>query len=109
MHPINLTEVLTVVWRDARNAGLYGAKYAASVSHTLAGLGVLLDSHPSTENDAAYAARLWSEAPTLGLSLGDRCRLAVTAGLPHAYARTADAAWTRVPEHLGIDVRLIRD
>lgn len=56
----------------------------------------------------AYVARLQAEAPSLGLSLGDRCCLAVVAVLPGAYALTADSAWADLPDHLDIDVRLVR-
>lgn len=67
LHPINLTEVLTTVRRDARRAGLDGTEYTEQVTRTLAGLGVSLAGYIFTEHDAAHAARLWSEAPQLRL------------------------------------------
>lgn len=109
LHPINLAEVLTVVWRDARRAGRDGTDYADSVTYTLTGQGIMLAGYIFTDTDAAYAARLWAEAPELGLSLGDRCCLAVAKGLPGGYALTADTAWANLPEQLNITVHLIRE
>jgi ribonuclease VapC len=57
--------------------------------------------------DADRAAAL--RAPTMhaGLSLADRCCLALAQRLD-CPAYTADAAWNRVGDGAGIDVRLIR-
>lgn len=108
LHPINLTEVLTIVWRDACRAGVDATEYTDEVTHTLTGLGTHLSGYIFTEYDAAYAARLSAEAPHLGLSLGDRCCLAIAAAIPGAYALTADTAWADLPEQDRLTVQLIR-
>lgn len=60
---------------------------------------------PVSEIDAVHAARLWSRTRAAGLSLGDRCCLALGArlGLP---AVTADAAWAELA--VDVHIRLIR-
>jgi ribonuclease VapC len=60
---------------------------------------------PLTETDAVHAARLWSRTRGAGLSLGDRCCLALGARLGLA-TLTADAAWADLS--VDVDIRLIR-
>lgn len=60
---------------------------------------------PFSDDDAARAADLWSAGRAIGLSLADRCCLAV-AGRLDAPAVTADRSWSGID--LPIEVRVIR-
>ena len=60
---------------------------------------------PFSDEDAVLAARLWSGGRRVGLSLGDRCCLAVAARLGRT-ALTADRSWGGLG--LSVDVRVIR-
>jgi len=65
-------------------------------------LGVRVE--PLTVQDALGAARLWSRTRAAGLSLGDRCCLALAQRLTVA-AITADAAWASLAlDDIRIDV-----
>ena len=69
-------------------------------------LGVQVE--PLTATDAVTAARLWDRARAAGLSLGDRCCLALAHRLGRA-AVTADSAWAQLPlDGLDLTVQLIR-
>ena len=77
---------------------------ADRVTSRLRTLGLRVE--PVTEADAVTAARLWTRTRAAGLSLGDRCCLAL--GVPlELPAVTADTAWAG----LGLDeitVQVIR-
>ena len=60
---------------------------------------------PFADEDAALAARLWRDGRRVGLSLGDRCCLAL-AGRLGTTALTADRSWADLG--LPVDVRIIR-
>ena len=66
-------------------------------------LGVRIE--PFSDEDAALAARLWRGGRRVGLSLGDRCCLAL-AGRLGTTALTADRSWADLG--LPVDVRIIR-
>jgi ribonuclease VapC len=72
---------------------------ADRATRRLRALGVRVE--PLTAEDAVAAARLWSDTRTAGLSLGDRCCLALAQRL-EAVAVTADTAWAG----LDLDVRV---
>ncbi|HEY2763443.1 MAG TPA: type II toxin-antitoxin system VapC family toxin [Pseudonocardiaceae bacterium] len=76
---------------------------AARATHRLRTLGVRVE--PVTEADAVRAATLWTRTRTAGLSLGDRCCLALGARLDLP-AVTADTAWAGLD--LDVAVRIIR-
>jgi ribonuclease VapC len=60
---------------------------------------------PFSDSDAVLAARLWPGGRRVGLSLGDRCCLAVAARLGRT-ALTADRSWAGLA--VSVDVRVIR-
>ncbi len=60
---------------------------------------------PLDARQALRAAELRATTRTLGLSLGDRCCLALSEQSPDAVIVTADKAWKKLQ---GYDVRLIR-
>jgi ribonuclease VapC len=58
--------------------------------------------------DAVTAARLWDRGRPAGLSLGDRCCLALAERVGCA-AVAADTAWAELPlDDLALTVRLLR-
>lgn len=80
-----------------------GAELAVVRSHLIeAGLRI----EPLSADDAEHAAVLRPATRVLGLSLADRCCLAL-AGRLGARALTADAAWAAAPS-LGVRVEVIR-
>jgi ribonuclease VapC len=64
-----------------------------------------LSVEPLTVADAVAAARLWTNTRALGLSLGDRCCLALAQRLS-VPAVTADTAWSQLT--LSVEVERIR-
>ena len=76
---------------------------AEKIGNRLRALGLRVE--PVTEADAVHAARLWSRTRKAGLSLGDRCCLALGARLGLTTI-TADTAWGDLD--VDVDVRLIR-
>lgn len=78
-------------------------------SKTAAGLlaGLTIDLLPLDSRTAHAAAALEPFTRVAGLSLGDRCCLALAADLS-APVLTADRAWARLADAVGIEVRLIR-
>jgi PIN domain nuclease of toxin-antitoxin system len=60
---------------------------------------------PFTDDDAARTAGLWQAGRPVGLSVADRCCLAV-AGRLGAPAVTADPSWSEID--LPVEVRVIR-
>jgi PIN domain nuclease of toxin-antitoxin system len=105
VHPLLGTAVMSAAnwsetWQKLARHGV-DADRATSRLRTL-GLRV----EPVTEADAVTAARLWTRTRTAGLSLGDRCCLALGVRL-ELPAVTADTAWAG----LGLDeitVQVIR-
>jgi ribonuclease VapC len=69
------------------------------------GLGAALQIEPLTTADAVEVARLSPPSRKAGLSLGDRCCLALAKRLSEP-ALTAEEAWQDVPH--GVQIRLIR-
>ncbi|MCU0348732.1 MAG: hypothetical protein MUC59_17465 [Saprospiraceae bacterium] len=55
-----------------------------------------IDVHPLSESQADAAARLRPVTRSLGLSLGDRCCLALASELKGASVVTADRAWKAI-------------
>jgi ribonuclease VapC len=79
---------------------------ADRATHRLRVLGVQVE--PLTATDAVTAARLWDRGRGVGLSLGDRCCLALAHRLGRA-AVTADTAWAQLPlDTLNLSVQVIR-
>jgi PIN domain nuclease of toxin-antitoxin system len=66
---------------------------ADATTRRLRGLGVRVE--PFYPADAVLASRLWPYTRAAGLSLGDRCCLALAVRLT-APALTADKGWTRI-------------
>ncbi|GAA4830975.1 PIN domain-containing protein [Actinomycetospora corticicola] len=82
------------------------AQYGVDADRTISRLRTLgLAVEPVGLEDALVASRLGASTRSAGLSLGDRCCLALAArlGLP---AVTADGSWTALD--LGVDVVTIR-
>ena len=86
-------------WQKLRQHGV-DADRATSRLRTL---GVRVE--PLTEADAVTAANLWTRTRATGLSLGDRCCLALGARLDLPTV-TADTAWAGL--NTDIAVRIIR-
>jgi ribonuclease VapC len=87
------------IWQKLDQHGVDADKAALR----LRALGLRVE--PVSEADAVHAARLWSRTRSAGLSLGDRCCLALGArtGLTTV---TADTAWADLA--VDVDIRLIR-
>lgn len=90
----------------ARGGACSAASWSETAQEVLAAGGswprarALLNSHPLTvepvtEADAERAADLWT--PAGGLSLGDRCCLALVHRLGASTILTADRAWSGLP------------
>ncbi|MGH3873309.1 MAG: type II toxin-antitoxin system VapC family toxin [Pseudonocardiaceae bacterium] len=95
MSAVNWSET----WQKLRQHGV-DADRAASRLRTL---GVQVE--PLSEADAVATADLWTRTRAAGLSLGDRCCLALGARLALPTV-TADTAWAELD--LDIPVRIIR-
>lgn len=79
---------------------------AARVARRLRVLGLRVE--PLGISDAESAARMWAATRSAGLSLADRCCLAVAVRLDVPVV-TADTAWARVDrDGPGVEIRLIR-
>lgn len=90
-------------WSETRQKLLQHGVDAHRATSRLRALGVRVE--PLTEADAVTAASLWEVTRSAGLSLGDRCCLALGARLELTTV-TADAAWVGLD--LDITVALIR-
>jgi ribonuclease VapC len=99
---INLAEVLQKIRQNSSTP-----EEAVSAPGVLTALGVRIQ--PTfTEAAAARSAEIWSAARKLGLSLGDRCCLALAGEIHNGFVVTADTAWRKLPTELGIRVHCIR-
>lgn len=87
------------IWQKLAQRGVD----ADRATRRLRALGVQIE--PVTAADAVAAARLWPLTHTAGLSLADRCCLALALRLD-SIAVTADAAWASVDT--GVRVQVIR-
>jgi ribonuclease VapC len=90
-------------WSETRQKLLQHGVDAHRVTSRLCTLGVRVE--PLTHADAVTAANLWALTRAAGLSLGDRCCLALGARLQLTTV-TADAAWADLD--IDITVQLIR-
>jgi PIN domain nuclease of toxin-antitoxin system len=95
MSAVNWSET----WQKLRQHGVD----ADRATSRLRSLGVRVE--PLSEADAVTAARLWTRTRTAGLSLGDRCCLALGARLALPTV-TADTAWAGLD--IDIPLRIIR-
>ncbi|MDN5747078.1 MAG: type II toxin-antitoxin system VapC family toxin [Pseudonocardia sp.] len=86
-------------WQKLRQHGVD----ADRATRRLRVLGVRVE--PLTVADAVVAARLWEPTRRAGLSLGDRCCLALATRL-ECPALTADTVWAELD--LAVPIRLIR-
>ena len=92
---VNLAEV----WQKLDDRGVDADRAVARLRL----LGVRIE--PFSDADAGHAGRLWRIGRRAGLSLGDRCCLALASRLGGS-ALTADRSWADVG--LSVRVRLIR-
>jgi PIN domain nuclease of toxin-antitoxin system len=93
---VNLAEVVARLQRDVDDAAVTGALAALDLTVIAA------------DREQALVAGLLGEPTRIaGLSLGDRFCLALARQLG-ATALTADRAWLRIAEAVGVDVQLIR-
>lgn len=104
VHPLLPTAIMSAAnwsetWQKLHQHGVD----ADRATRRLRILGVRVE--PVTETDAITAATLWTRTRAAGLSLGDRCCLALGARLDLTTV-TADTAWTGLD--LDIPVRTIR-
>ncbi|MGQ0481735.1 MAG: type II toxin-antitoxin system VapC family toxin [Pseudonocardia sp.] len=102
VHPLLPTAIVSAanwseIWQKLDQHGVD----ADRATHRLRALGVAVE--PLTVADAVVAAKLW--APGAGLSLGDRCCLALAGRLGLA-AVTADRAWSELD--IEVPVRVVR-
>lgn len=104
VHPLLPTAVMCAAnWSETCQKLIqHGADAPRAISR-LSALGVRVE--PLTASDAVTAASLWGSTRTAGLSLGDRCCLAL-AGRLGLSAVTADTAWTGLD--LDVTVQVIR-
>jgi ribonuclease VapC len=102
--PLLATAVISAVnWSETwQKLDQHGAD-ADKATGRLRALGLRIE--PVTEADAVQAARLWPLTRKAGLSLGDRCCLALGARLGLTTV-TADAAWADLP--VDVEIQLIR-
>ncbi len=96
VHPLLPTGIMSAanwseIWQKLSQHGVD----ADRVTTRLRALGLRVE--PLSEADAVSAARLWTRTRAAGLSLGDRCCLALGARLELTTV-TADTAW------VGLDV-----
>jgi PIN domain nuclease of toxin-antitoxin system len=104
VHPLLPTAIMSAVnwseaWRKLQQRGVDAEK----ITSRLRALGIQVE--PLTEADAVTAANLWSRTRAAGLSLGDRCCLALGARLALTTV-TADTTWADLD--LDISVQVIR-
>lgn len=104
VHPLLPVAVMSAAnWSETwQKLHQHGADAGRATSR-LRTLGVRVE--PLTEADAVTAASLWTRTRAAGLSLGDRCCLALAARLDLTTV-TADTAWAALD--IPIPVRTIR-
>jgi len=104
VHPLLPVAVMSAAnWSETwQKLHQHGADAGRATSR-LRTLGVRVE--PLTEADAVTAASLWTSTRAAGLSLGDRCCLALAARLDLTTV-TADTAWAALD--IPIPVRTIR-
>jgi len=91
VHPLLGSAVMSAVnWSETWQKLAQHGVHADRATSRLRTLGLRVE--PVTEADAVTAARLWTRTRTAGLSLGDRCCLALGARL-QLPTITADTAW----------------
>jgi PIN domain nuclease of toxin-antitoxin system len=100
---IPVSVMSTVNWSEVAQWLLVRGADPAEAHQGLVDTGLRIEA--LSRPDAEAAARLHAATRTAGLSLGDRCCLALARRLGCAVF-TADAAWTAVD--VGADVRLVR-
>jgi len=93
---VNFAEVTTRLGKDHDDA---------AVTATLERLALVVI--PLDESLALTAGLMTASTRTAGLSLGDRCCLALAKRLGRP-ALTADRAWLKIASAVGVEVRLIR-
>lgn len=104
VHPLLPAAVVCAAnWSETYQKLMQHGADAHRVLTRLSALGVRVEH--LTETDAVIAASLWSSTRTAGLSLGDRCCLALASRLGLA-AVTADTTWTGLD--LDVTVQVIR-
>ncbi len=104
VHPLLPVAVMSAAnWSETwQKLHQHGADAGRATSR-LRTLGVRVE--PLTEADAVTAARLWTSTRAAGLSLGDRCCLALAARLDLTTV-TADTAWAALD--VDIPIQIIR-
>lgn len=104
VHPLLPAATMSAAnWSETHQKLLQHGVDAHRATNRLRTLGVRIE--PLTEPDAVAAANLWAATRGAGLSLGDRCCLALAARLDRI-AVTADTAWAGLD--IDIPVRVIR-
>lgn len=104
VHPLLPAATMSATnWSETHQKLLQHGVDAHRATNRLRTLGVRIE--PLTEPDAITAANLWVATRSAGLSLGDRCCLALAARLDRI-AVTADTAWAGLD--IDIPVRVIR-
>lgn len=104
VHPLLSAAVMSAAnWSETYQKLLQHGVDAHRATSRLRTLGVRVE--PLTETDALTAANLWIATRAAGLSLGDRCCLALAARLGLTTV-TADTAWAGLD--LDIPVQIIR-
>ncbi|MGH3767238.1 MAG: type II toxin-antitoxin system VapC family toxin [Pseudonocardiaceae bacterium] len=104
VHPLLPTAIMSAAnWSEACQKLHQRGVDAEKITDRLRTLGVQVE--PLTEADAAAAANLWSQTRAAGLSLGDRCCLALGARL-NLTTVTADTTWADLD--LDIPLQIIR-
>lgn len=104
VHPLLPVAIMSAAnWSETwQKMDQHGAD-ASQATSRLRTLGVRVE--PLTEADAVTAANLWTHTRAAGLSLADRCCLALAARL-NLPTVTADTAWAELD--IDIPVRVIR-
>lgn len=104
VYPLLPTAVMCAAnWSETYQKLIQHGADAHRVISRLSALGVRVE--PLTEADAVTAANLWASTRTKGLSMGDRCCLALASRLALS-AVTADTAWSGLD--LDVTVQVIR-
>jgi len=104
VHPLLPTAIMSAPnWSEACQKLHQRGVDTERITSRLRALGIQVE--PFTEADAVTAASLWSRTRAAGLSLGDRCCLALGSRLGLTTV-TADPAWADLD--LDVPVQIIR-